>query len=212
MKINCVHQQIYFLIKIYLKFQNLWVTLLLPQTNYSSLVFEEASGRHYFSSKQVLSSCLITLVLLSDGRGIPHLHKVFVLWTDEICAMQATPSSLPLWSKSPQLVSTLFVSNYHRSRRRGSAEGVCLRVWLSATVHKGISCFNMQKKMSNLWLCTLISSLAMCEHVSVLFYLGSTCSGFISLCAQMCPYSMQHLQTESHESSECLLFTCSISV
>lgn len=37
-------------------------------------MFEKASGGDYLSSKQVLSSCLGALALLSDGRGTPLLH------------------------------------------------------------------------------------------------------------------------------------------
>ena len=62
--------------------------------------------------------------------------------------VRGAPSSLiaPHRSKSPQPVSALLVSNYRRSRRWGSTVHVCVCVWASASVHKGLSRFNMQKR------------------------------------------------------------------
>lgn len=81
----------------------------------------------------------------------------FVLWPPPTrCSIPIKISYVGERSARQQLLPLQTTEEYYRY--------VC--VCVSASVHKGLSCFNMQKKMSSLWLHWLITSdLAACVNV-----------------------------------------------
>lgn len=146
-----------------------------------------------------MSSCLVTLGLLSDGSGIQLLH-ICPLNRQDLCSAPALPSYPPSLtavhrSKSPHPVSALLVSNYRRSRRRGSTVRVCAcvceRVWACTKGLAALTCRKDVKSVitladnkwfSNVWTCVSESLLYFTLSVSM----WRKFRVYIYVCVRMC--------------------------